>query len=66
MGHLQLQGVWSTIYIDDLLSVTDSFEKVLVQDRLIQETFMRGVGVFIPAKSSRIKHRLSFYEIYCV
>ena len=28
---LQLQGARSTIYIDDLLSVTDSFEKGLIE-----------------------------------
>ena len=42
MSHLQLEGARSTIYIDDLLSLTEDFEKGLAQDKFIQEFFLRG------------------------
>ena len=48
MTHLQLQGARSTIYIDDLLPLSDSFELGLLQDKLIQEFFLKGGWVFKP------------------
>jgi hypothetical protein len=54
MSHLQLDGARSTIYIDDLLSLTEDFEKGLAQDKFIQEFFLRGGWVFKPSKSSGV------------
>jgi hypothetical protein len=52
MGFLRLRGVRSIIYIDDLLSLSKSFNSGLLQDQLIQETFLKGGWIFKPSKSS--------------
>ena len=54
MSHLQLGGARSTIYIDDLLSLTETFLQGLPQDKFIQEFFLRGGWVFKPSKSSGV------------
>ena len=52
MSHLALQNASSLIYIDDLLSLCESFEQGILQDILIQEFFLKGGRVFKPSKSS--------------
>ena len=47
MSHVMLYGARSTIYIDDLLSLADSFEL-----GVLQEFFLNGGWVFKPSKSS--------------
>jgi hypothetical protein len=46
MSHLQLDRDRSTIYIDDLLSLTEHFEKGLAQDKFIQQFFLQWGWVF--------------------
>ena len=52
MSHKMLHGARSTIYIYDLLSLADSFELGVLQDKFIQEFFLNGGWVFKPSKSS--------------
>ena len=52
MSYLQVHGARSSIYIDDLLSLCQGYEAALLQDKFIQEFFLRGGWVFKPAKSS--------------
>ena len=52
MSYLQVEGARSNIYIDDLLSLCQGFEAALLQDKFIQEFFLRGGWVFKPSKSS--------------
>ena len=52
MSHLALQNARSQIYIDDLLSLSETFEQGILQDKLIQEFFLKGGWVFKPSKSS--------------
>ena len=54
MSHLQLAGARSSIYIDDLLSLSETFEKGLAQDLFIQNFFLKGGWVFKPSKSSGV------------
>ena len=52
MSYLQVHGKRSSIYIDDLLSLCQGFEAALLQDKFIQEFFLKGGWVFKPEKSS--------------
>ena len=52
MSHLALQNAHSQIYIDDLLSLSETFEQGILQDKLIQEFFLKGGWVFKPSKSA--------------
>ena len=52
MSYLQVHGARSSIYIDNLLSLCQGFEIALLQDKFIQEFFLRGGWVFKPTKSS--------------
>ena len=52
ISHLALQNARSQIYIDDLLSLSEMFEQSILQDKLIQEFFLKGGWVFKPSKSS--------------
>ena len=45
MSHVMLHGARSTIYIDDVLSLFDSFELGVLQDKFLQEFILKGVGV---------------------
>ena len=46
-----LHGARSTIYIDDLLFLSDLFDLGVLQDKLIQEIFLKRGWVFKPSKS---------------
>jgi hypothetical protein len=54
MSHLQLDGARSTIYIDDLFSLAETFLQGLAQDKFIPEFFLRGGWVSKPIKSSKV------------
>jgi hypothetical protein len=52
ISHLASEGARSQFYIDDLISICESFAQGIIQDTLIQEFFLRGGWVVNPSKSS--------------